>query len=273
MINENEEKKREQFKGFLKRLSKKLIANTEEAQTIYAELEDIYYADTPDEEFRHFYSDIFSTLSEIEQNSDPGELETLGVNINYIWQNYVAIKHDISSYIKKLYDHISLDIARINYVNAQYHNIISDSEDITEIKEQTEDLKAFFEDIQKTQEQYAKKQKETDKRMERQQREYVAILGIFAAVVVAFVGGLVFSTSVFEGLGSANVYKLVIVAAVVGLVLMNILFALFRYISSIVKGEPALSYSKANVASNAVLAGIIVLAAVAWANGLFGAGA
>ena len=37
-----------------------------------------------------------------------------------------------------------------------------------------------------------------EKRQENMQKEYITILGIFAAIVLAFTGGIVFSSSVLE---------------------------------------------------------------------------
>ena len=48
--------------------------------------------------------------------------------------------------------------------------------------------------------------------MESSQREYIAILGIFAAVVLAFTGGIAFSTSVLNNVAKASIYRTVTVS-------------------------------------------------------------
>ena len=65
------------------------------------------------------------------------------------------------------------------------------------------------------------------------QKDYVAILGIFAAIVMSFSGGIAFSTSVLEHMTTAPFYKIIITVMCIGLVLYNILFALFHYIAKI----------------------------------------
>ena len=44
--------------------------------------------------------------------------------------------------------------------------------------------------------------------MGKQQREYISILGIFAAVVLAFTGGIAFSTSVLKNINTVSVYRI-----------------------------------------------------------------
>lgn len=61
----------------------------------------------------------------------------------------------------------------------------------------------------------------------------VTILGIFASIVLTVVAGLIYSASVFEAISSTNVYKLIIIATVVGFVCINILAAMFYYIMKI----------------------------------------
>ena len=70
----------------------------------------------------------------------------------------------------------------------------------------------------------------------KQQREYISILGIFAAVVLAFIGGIAFSTSVLNNINTASVYRILVVSLIIGLVLINILFGLFYYVDRLVNG-------------------------------------
>ena len=60
---------------------------------------------------------------------------------------------------------------------------------------------------------------ESHKEIKGIQKEYITILGIFAAIMLAFVGAFTFSTSVLNNLGKADTLELVAVAIVIGLVL------------------------------------------------------
>lgn len=63
--------------------------------------------------------------------------------------------------------------------------------------------------------------------MNKQQTQYITILGIFASIVLTFVGGLAFSTSVLSNIDKANACRLVFVMAFIALFFGNILYLLF----------------------------------------------
>ena len=73
-----------------------------------------------------------------------------------------------------------------------------------------------------------------EERLGNAQREYIAILGIFAAVVLAFTGGIAFSTSVLQNLHISSIYRIVLAVVIIGLVLVNLLYGLFYYIGQLV---------------------------------------
>lgn len=58
----------------------------------------------------------------------------------------------------------------------------------------------------------------------------VTVLGIFSAIVITVVAGLIFSSSVFENISSAGLSKVILTTSVVGFVCVNILIAMFYYI-------------------------------------------
>lgn len=65
------------------------------------------------------------------------------------------------------------------------------------------------------------------------QTQYISILGIFAAIVLAFTGGMTFSASVLNNIHHASVYKLIIIACVVGLIFIFMMWLLMDFIRSI----------------------------------------
>lgn len=56
------------------------------------------------------------------------------------------------------------------------------------------------------------------------QKEYITILGIFAAIILAFVGSFTFSTSVLNNVATADVFTLLVISLVVGLVFVILVF-------------------------------------------------
>lgn len=66
--------------------------------------------------------------------------------------------------------------------------------------------------------------------LDKAQADYIAILGIFASVVLAFVGGMAFSTSVLENIKGVSIYRLLIVALVIGIVFVTVIFFMFYFV-------------------------------------------
>lgn len=199
---------------------------------IYTRLESLYH----NTDFRHYYSDIFSVLTTIQQDNNLGDINILGQNLEIIKNGYKAINKDangkqidIQKQINKLFDHVSLDIARISYSDAADRQLLQDSK-INDIKREINETQSRVESIQKEME-------ESQKRIDNAQKEYVTILGIFAAVVITFVGGIAFSTSVLQNIHQSSIYRIVFICLLIGLVLLNVICALFYFIERLVKSN------------------------------------
>ena len=74
---------------------------------------------------------------------------------------------------------------------------------------------------------------ESHKEIKGIQKEYITILGIFAAIMLAFVGAFTFSTSVLNNLGKADTLELVVVAIVIGLVFVLLISILIDFLRDI----------------------------------------
>lgn len=260
-----EEEQRNEFRNILFDLAKSQLSLKEKAERseIYQRLERLYYSSDKDNVFRHFYSDIFSVLSQIEVGDREGSIEILGQNLLQIRKGYQALNEDdcgdmidISDRIRKLYDHVSLDIARMRYSDAAQWRITSEKE-LVEIRAKVYELNDSVLSAQEA-------QQSVKRELANQQREYIAILGIFAAVVLAFTGGIAFSTSVLNNIAQASIYRTIAVSLVIGLVLVNILFGLFYYVDSLINREKKLWPL---VISNAIFLVLLCLLFVAWNSG------
>ena len=84
----------------------------------------------------------------------------------------------------------------------------------------------------------SKKQKKLRSKLDKAQQETITILGIFSAVVLAFMGGMSFSSSVLESMYLSNVYKVSFICLLIGLVLVNLIYVLFTFIMHINKDRP-----------------------------------
>ncbi len=65
------------------------------------------------------------------------------------------------------------------------------------------------------------------------QKEYITILGIFAAIVLEFTGGMAFSSSVLENIDKSLIYRIILVVCVIGLILFNVMWLLIDFIRDI----------------------------------------
>lgn len=65
----------------------------------------------------------------------------------------------------------------------------------------------------------------------------VTILGIFSGVVLTIVAGLFYSSSVLESISSTSLYRLICIASLVGIVCINLLVVMFKYIERIRNGK------------------------------------
>ena len=295
-----EEQQRDEFRGILLELSESQLSLKEKGDRsrVYQQLEKLYYAPAGQEGFRHFYSDIFAVLTQIQSETKQGSIDILGQNLLEIRKGYQVLNTDengepvdIRDSIRKLYDHVSLDIARIQYSDATNRKM-SGSEALSDIRakvtrmelaveEKQRSLRTEFERQKQDQLVYEAKvtriqsdienaeqsQKKVEKELASQQREYIAILGIFAAVVLAFTAGIAFSTSVLENISCVSIYRIAGITLLIGVVLTNILFGLFYYIDRLVNQDENRGI-KPLWLTNAVFLFLLILTLLAWAMGI-----
>nr|DAY22227.1 MAG TPA: hypothetical protein [Caudoviricetes sp.] len=65
------------------------------------------------------------------------------------------------------------------------------------------------------------------------EKQYITILGIFASIVLAFTGGIAFSTSVLSNIDKASIYRLVFVTSLLGFILFNTICVMFEFVREI----------------------------------------
>lgn len=263
---QREEARRKEFADILFYLASSLEVSydKEKRRDVYIRLEALYYSPNPEERFRHFYSDIFIALTTIAEDPSRGNLENLGFNLECIRIGYQSMNNDvignlidIKDSINKLYDHVSLDIARIKYAE-KGDNKTSGEESIRNINLQIEELK---DQISNT----TQDADEVKEKISNQQKEYISILGIFAAVVLAVQGGISFAGSVFESISQANPYRIIIIGLLIGLVTINILFTMFYCLSKIVNNKGNVI---PQIIANALIFALLIATVVAWNCGI-----
>ena len=248
---EAENKKRDAFRNFLVYLStsQELLAEKSVQESSIKQLEDIYYIPDSKHSFRHFYSDIFSILTVIQEEDQPGSIETLGENLALLRSIYEPRQDesgnliDISENLNKLFDHVSLDIAHLQYTKLISRQMTSKEElenlqtRLNAESQVSKNLSSKAQELTDKAQELAKEIDKTKEKAENAQKEYIAILGIFAAVALTFTGGLAFSTSVFQNMHTSSIYRVTAMALIIGLVLVDSLYILFSCISYLVKNK------------------------------------
>lgn len=102
-----------------------------------------------------------------------------------------------------------------------------------DIEKVESDLKSIDENIKEVSD-LAKKAR---KKVQKAQAENITILGIFASIVLAFTGGMMFSSSVLENIGNASAYRILLVCEILSFTLINAVIALVLYIHRIIYGN------------------------------------
>lgn len=237
----NKYEKREKLKEYLIEISKETSMSKDYLNNLLEKFNELY-----DEDFRHFYSDISSLIL----NSDIGmqikstdstqplkkddilSLDQLGENIRDLYEYAESIDFSHKKEIEKLNDHITMDILRINYwkqMNEKYFYQINNTsstikKDLISLTKKTSDdmKKAIIENYRD----------DIDKKLKETQKDYIAILGIFATIVLTFVTGFVFANISFHNLSNTSIYRLITGILLVGFILMNMLCLLINFLEN-----------------------------------------
>lgn len=164
---------------------------------------------------------------------------------------------DMYKNIGKLIDHIKLELIRLSYIRENVNQMIYEtylelnnqqiddfnslyletqrkSDEIRDYLEESIKLKAELQTSMKSIETQVMNvsniAKKAEIKVKNAQAESITILGIFAAIVLAFTSGLAYSTSVLQNIGNASIYKIIVIACGIALVLIHIIYILVYFI-------------------------------------------
>lgn len=177
------------------------------------------YADN----FRHDYSDFFKIVEKIYNEDEAGSSDFLQLNLDMIktavYRLFVAkqIDENICKAISKLYDHINLEILRFNSNSVIHSKSIKVNEQLAASNELVTEAK--------------RKLEEAKEKIAHVQGESIAVISIFAAITLAFMGGLSYISSAIAAMASAPFYRVATIILLCGLVIFNCLYVLLCVIS------------------------------------------
>ena len=161
------------------------------------------YINTKDKMTRIPYSEISNHLFNLEPDKRATFLTNVENLLIYSLSNEDNINDDVVKIVIKIYDHTQLVNYQIENMNDIFAQRIVDAK---------VDLHDEINGVQK---------------------EYITILGIFASIMLAFVGAFTFSTSVLNNLGKAETLDLVAIALVIGLVFVLLVSILIDFLREI----------------------------------------
>ena len=243
---EDVESRRKKLEEALEELSQKV--DDGDLDRIAHDLESVY-ADG----YRQMYSELYPRMSTI-QNGPEGDLEVLIINLEAIRtmvrDDYLKdegprkYKDYLYGSILKLTDHINLEWQRMEQ-NADLDRRIRDSmahvQELESKASKIADNASNVEEIaSEALEKSQKLERRTSKAMKKArnlQLEMVAILAIFAAIVVAFAGGLNLLSGSLSGVGQSDLLNLLSVLSLCGIVLFNTIAFLMHAVVWIVRRQ------------------------------------
>lgn len=201
--------KQKQLEMWFQKLAEKEIEK-EKLEIVSKELENIL-----DQNFRPMYSNLF----EIVKNKKE-DLNTLMTNMQLLYE-YIhnhSKNQELLQGITRLNDHLNLDVATITRD--------------AELNKKFEEADKKFYEID-----------ELKIKIQAMQKDYITILGIFSAIVITFVAGLVFSSSVLENIKDVSIYRLLLIIWCIAFAIISILQGLYRFIENILYGKQITTYA------------------------------
>lgn len=180
--------------------------------------------------YRHSYADICDVIFGFAESEDeldegvPYQVNNLANNVNLVYSRMVPGTTQAES-VQKLCDHIELERTRLRHFVDQRDRIREYDRKREELEERSAELgRAAERDRRVLEEEFAK-------RVDAMRMEFIAILGVFAAIVLAFNGAVEFSSSSVSALGTGSGMRaLVFIVALVGFVLINAISILMVFL-------------------------------------------
>ena len=156
---------------------------------------------------RILYSEVSSFIIALDESGRGTFSTNIEKLLMYVLDETNGVQEDSRKICIKIYDHFQLNLTQI-----ESSATITQIQIAKAIGEEKASLHGEVKEIEK---------------------EYITILGIFAAIMLAFVGSFTFSTSVLNNVTNTNIYKLAIISLVIGLVFIVLITILIEFLKEI----------------------------------------
>ena len=203
----------------------------------------VTYLNKTDKLDRILYSEISNYIFGLNSIKRPTFYSNIERLLLYVLNDNNKVDDDTKKIVIKIYDHVQLNINQIENASNIFKNSIMDAK-----SKLHDEIKGI-------------------------EREYITILGIFASIVLAFVGGITFTTSVLQNIDKVSVFRLILTVDVIGAVLVNVIYLLISFILMIndkekegkeKEGKEKEGNRRFIKTANWILFGIAVLVLVGW---------
>lgn len=222
MLAEEKARRQTELEKYIFNLSENLLENDTEKREIVLKLMELYNSD-----FRHSYSGFFPIIMKIFREDNQYNIEFLSNNLEtlrtFVEVDFISGKKEFEvlyTHFEKLCDHLNLEIARWNYYSKNEQKI--------------KDMESISNALKENMLNAEKELRAASKQAASIQTELIAVLSIFAAIVVTFSGGFTFLGSVMTSVNGAEYYEAVALAAIIcGMVIFNTIFLLMYMVGKI----------------------------------------
>lgn len=182
------------------------------------------------DEYRHSYSSLFSSVEEINDDKITYSTEFLLENLQNL-KNIAASQNfedkQVEKSIYKFYDHVMLELLRL-----QHYGQIEDN--ARALKAQIDEDKKVIRDLESQIKETTNSLETANEKAKNIQAETIGIIGIFAAVTLAFSGGLSYLSSAISSVYNSPTLKLILIILICGFVLFNTIFILLYVVARII---------------------------------------
>ena len=251
MLPEESRGRQEKLGRIIYELSEKLLSDNEDETKQFLKRLQIIYEDG----FKHNYSDLFPVITDILREDNEYNIEYLSNNLDrfrtYLEKAYLngsSAYSDIDKQFTKLCDHLNLQMSQLNYIISRETSQddleklrkdleVSNGQIIKSVAEMDEASKKLEESNKKVEESN-KKLEESNERADGIQTQLITILGIFAAIIIAFSGGLTLLGNSITAIHNAEHYESVVLVAIIcGMVMFNTIFLMMYYVAKLTERD------------------------------------
>lgn len=220
MLAADSNARQEQLKQCLYRLASQSF-DSSETQSVVEELKNLYTGG-----FRHSYAEFFPIIVEMSKDCNAYSTDILALHLTeisqFIEKDFVVGDREYTRLYRpvlKLCDHLNLEIGRFSHYAVSENKIRDLSSSVESATEEINNSKLLL--------------AAATRKAASLQTEIIAVLSIFSAVVLAFMGGMSFSNGVLESISKASVYKVGFISLICGMVVFNTIFGLMYLVSKI----------------------------------------